>query len=221
MKDIIFARGYMMKSKRGFALALAAFMAMLGLCACEKEVITVADMQEADEQNIDTQNSEYIEIREFELKEVKEEDGRVQLKHCAVVIPADYYASEEIPGMYLNERAPMESSNIYVTVSEDVSGIVTDTLTKQQYKEEIEKAYQEKGQEVTIDILSFEKTDMDGVPAYKIQSIYKIDNTEIEQLVYIVLAKKTYTITYSQAADDELMADFVVSDSEIKLVKKF
>ena len=33
------------------------------------------------------------------------------------------------------------------------------------------------------------------------------------------MAEDTYTITYSQADDDELMADFDVSDGEIRLVK--
>lgn len=210
-----------MKNKRSRWLVATAVMITMCLCGCEKEVITVADMPQTEGQEAETVSTDYIEIQEFELKEVKEDDGRIEVSHCAVVIPADYHASEDIPGMYINERAPMESSNIYVTISEGAEGAVTDTLTKEQYKEEIEKRYQEKEQTVTVEVLSFEKTDMDGVPAYVIQSVHTVDNRKIEQLVYMILAKKTYTITYSQAADDELMADFVVSDSEIKLVKKF
>ena len=37
---------------------------------------------------------------------------------------------------------------------------------------------------------------------------------------YLVLAQDTYTITYSQSEDDELMADFEISDGIIKLVKE-
>ena len=42
----------------------------------------------------------------------------------------------------------------------------------------------------------------------------------IQQLTYLVLAEDTYTITYSQSQDDELMADFEISDGEIKLVRE-
>ena len=59
-----------------------------------------------------------------------------------------------------------------------------------------------------------------GVPAYKIRSTYDTGENEIQQLTYLVLAEKTYTITYSQAEDDELIADFEVSDGKIKLVKE-
>lgn len=203
-----------MRIRKLGSVLIVAVILMLGLCACEPEVITVADIQEG-------QEAQYIEVQEFALKEVVEDDGKVQVKHCAVVIPSDYHPSEEVPGMYLNERAPMESSNIYFTVSEGESAQVLETLTGQQYKEEIETAYAEKGQTVEVSLDAFEKTDLDGVPAYKIQSTYTVDGTMVKQLAYIVLADKTYTITYSQAHDDELMADFVVSDSEIKLIKKF
>ena len=57
------------------------------------------------------------------------------------------------------------------------------------------------------------------MPAYKIRSTYQLGDNTIQQLTYLVMAEDTYTITYSQADDDELMADFDVSDGEIRLVK--
>ena len=61
---------------------------------------------------------------------------------------------------------------------------------------------------------------MDGIPAYKIRTTYETDENSIQQLTYLVLAEDTYTITYSQSEDDELMADFEISDGTIKLVKE-
>ena len=36
----------------------------------------------------------------------------------------------------------------------------------------------------------------------------------------MILGEDTYTITYSQMSDDELMADFEISDGEIRLVRE-
>ena len=63
--------------KLGLVLLVAVIL-MLGLCACEPEVITVADIQEG-------QEVQYIEVQEFALKEVVEDDGKVQVKHCGGV----------------------------------------------------------------------------------------------------------------------------------------
>ena len=83
----------------------------------------------------------------------------------------------------------------------------------------MEDALEESGQEGSIQIESFEETSLDEVPAYKIRSTYQLGDNTVQQLTYLVMAEDTYTITYSQADDDELMADFDVSDGEIRLVK--
>lgn len=205
-----------MSRLQAIALASVSIMAIGMLSGCGNKVITVADMQEADEQT-----AEYIELQEFELKEAEEKNGRENIQYCAVMIPAGYEESEEIPGMYLHERAPLDSSNIYYSVSEGVGdGVVSESLTKEAYEEELEEAFKESGQEINVTVAAFEEVDMDGVPAYKIRSSYENGENTIEQLTYLILAEDTYTITYSQAEDDELMADFEVSDGEIRLVKE-
>lgn len=188
----------------------------MAVCGCQDKVITVADIQESEEQN-----AEYIEMKEFTLKEKEEESGRTEVQCCAVLIPSGYYESDDIPGMYLHERAPLDSSNVYYTVSEGSGdGIVSESLTKQQYIQAIEEAFDAEGRDISLEVDSFEEIDMDGVPAYKIRSSYDTGDNRIEQLTYLILAKDTYTITYSQSEDDELMADFEVSDGEIRLVKE-
>lgn len=193
-------------------MVLAAFL----LTGCAREAVTVAGIQSEDGESM-----EYIEMQEFELKEQEESTGE-KVRYCAVMIPAGYHESEEIQGMYVHERNPIDASNIYYTVSEgNEEGMVSGMLTKEAYQETMEKAYQEAGMEVALNIDSFEKIDMEGIPGYKIRSSYAVaDGEEIEQLAYLILAEDTYTITYSQMWDDELMADFEISDGEIRLVRE-
>ena len=200
-----------MKKQKILALIL---LAMLLLSGCGKEVITVAGIQDPE------QETDYIEIKEFQLKEETTVKDGQEVSCCAVLIPAGYQEVEGVPGMYVHERSPLDSSNIYYTVSEgDGDGVVSDELTEKIYKEEIEEAYREAGQDIEMEIQSFERIDMEGTPGYKIRSIYRIEEQEIEQLAYLILAEDTYTVTYSQLAGDELMADFEVSDGQIRLVK--
>lgn len=190
---------------------LAAFL----FTGCAREAVTVAEIQSEDGESV-----EYIEMQEFELKEQKESAGE-KVRYCAVMIPAGYHESEDIQGMYIHERNPLDASNIYYTVSEgNEEGMVSGMLTKEIYQQIMEEAYQEAGMEVALDIDSFEKIDMEGIPGYKIRSSYEVEEGErIEQLAYLILAEDTYTITYSQMWDDELMADFEISDGEIRLVR--
>ena len=197
------------------AVLLSAGM-MLAMCGCEKKVISVSSVSEEE-----GQETEYIEMQELELKEKERENGRENIKYCAVMIPAGYHESEAIPGMYLHERTPLDSSIIYYSVSEGSrEGFLSSDLTEEEYREPIENALNENGQEGSLTIDSFEEIDMDGIPAYKIRTTYETDENSIQQLTYLVLAEDTYTITYSQSEDDELMADFEISDGTIKLVKE-
>lgn len=190
----------------------------LFLSGCGQKVVTVADIQTEE-----GQESGYIEMQEFELKKTagQEAPGREEADYCAVLIPAGYQESEEIPGMYIHERSPLDSSNIYYTVSEGSgAGWVSEGLTEEIFKETLEDAYQKAGRELDLTVRSFEKIDMDGIPGYKIRSTYGMGDEAVEQLAYLILADETYTITYSQMADDELMADFEISDGQIRLVRE-
>lgn len=196
-------------------ILLLASLALL-LTGCGEKVITVAGTWSED-----GQESEYIEMKEFQIREPETESGREEVSCCAVLIPAGYHESEEIPGMYIHERSPLDSSNIYYTVSEGSGGgNVSRELTKESYQKLVEEAYRESGQEISVTIESFERIDMEGVPGYKVCSTCKIDDDMMQQLAYMILGEDTYTITYSQMNDDELMADFEISDGEIRLVRE-
>lgn len=200
-----------MKKKVIFAALAAIF-----LTGCGKEAVTVAGIQSED-----GQPAQYIEMQEFELKEPTQEIDRERASYCVVLIPASYQESQEVPGMYIHNRSPLDSSNIYYTVSEGgQDGMVSTDLTKETYEKTLEEAYKAAGRDVDLVIESFEEIDMEGVPGYKIRSSCQLEEEKIEQLTYLILAQDTYTITYSQMSDDELMADFVISDGEIRLMRE-
>lgn len=195
-------------------IILAALLGLM-LTGCEQKVITVADIQSED-----GQETEYIEMKEFELKSVEVEDAEDSVQYCALLIPVGYQPSEEIEGMYVHERRPLDSSNIYYTVSPgNNDGKVSKKLTREVYEETIENTFSENGWEIDLQIESFEEIDMEGVPGYKIRSTYDIEDGQIEQLTYLIMADDTYTITYSQMADDQLMADFDITGDEIRLIR--
>lgn len=200
--------------KKALLLIVLAFL----LTGCQEKVITVADIQVEE-----GQEPEYIKMQEIELKDTKTinaESGEDDVRYCALLIPEGYLPSEEIDGMYVHERSPLDSSNIYYTVSRgDSDGQVSAELTEEIYEETVEDAFQEAGQEIDLQIEAFETIDMDGVPCYKIKSYYEAEDTRIEQLAYIIMSDDTYTITYSQVADDELLVDFEASGEEIRLIR--
>ena len=197
-------------------VVLLSFLALL-LTGCGQRVVTVADIQSEE-----GQESEYIEVKEFELKKSQPEEmaGREEVDYCAVLIPSGYQESDEIPGMYIHEKSPLDYYNVYYSVSEGTEGRVSEELTADSYQRTLKEAYQQAGRNVDITIDSFEKIDMDGIPGYKIRSTYNIEDGQIEQLAYLILADETYTVTYSQMSDDELMADFEISDGQIRLVRE-
>ncbi len=188
------------------------------LTGCGKDVITVAGTIVEEGQTPDG----YIEMQEFELKESAEVSDRQDVNCCAVLIPVGYQESADIPGMYVHEMSPLDSSNIYYSVSAGGgTGKVASNLTKETYEKLVEEAHAQAGLNADIKIETFEEIDMEGVPAYKIRSSYEVsDEGTVEQLVYLILAEDTYTVTYSQMADDELMVDFKISDGEIRLVRE-
>lgn len=200
--------------KRVIKLMLMAFTMVL-LAGCEKKAITVADMIS------DEEGQQYIEMKEFQLKNKEEEKNKeTGSAECMVRIPAGYVEAEGMSGMYVHEKYPLDSSNIYYAESEYEDADYR-SLTKEGYKEIIEEAYTAAyGTQMGLKVKSFEKQEMEGFPAYLIESSYEVGENTIEQLVYLIAADKLYTITFSQASDDVLFADYEITQGRITLIRK-
>lgn len=204
-----------MKKIKFFLCVLLGSLFCLSVTGCSEKVVTVSEIM--DEEG---EVAEYITMQEFEIKEIVEDSGKQQVEHCVVLIPGDYHESEDVKGLYLHERAPMESSNIYYSVVKGQDGHVSESLTPEQYTAMLQEALLQAGKDVTVEVSSFEKVQMDQIPALKIRSSYKVESNTVLQLTYLVLAEDTHIITYSQSKDDEMMADFETAEGQIKLVRR-
>lgn len=205
--------GMKISFKRLKALLLLAGMTGI-LIGCEKKVVTVADMVTEEEEE------QYIEIKEFHLKGSPAEDDTDTVKRCVVRVPAGYVESDEIAGMYVHERAPLDSSNIYYAVS-DPGEMDYTQLSKETYESMMETVYQDAySATLELTVESFEKQEMEGFPAYVIRSSYEDGEEKIEQLICLIVADKVYTVVFSQASDDELLADFDVMEGRITLIRE-
>lgn len=139
---------------------------------------------------------------------------------CTVTLPDGYVPSDSVKGMYVSERNPLDSSNIYYAVSENTdTEALSQMLDSEEYKNRMEDKLKETyGQEASVADFQYTKTEISGCPAHKIELVCRTDNAEMEQLIYIIVADKTYTITYSQSIDDERMEEFQKSGKTIELV---
>lgn len=201
--------------RKNYPVLLLLVMLLIG---CNRQVITVAGIETQEQED---GSEDYIEIKEFELKQPLEEYDGNEVMFCAVLIPAGYQESEEIPGMYIHERYPIEASNIYYsTLKDEEGGDVSEELTKERYEQLVEEAFREAGMKTDIEISSFEQLEMEGVPVYRIRSSYAKDTKRVQQLTYMILAEDTHIITYTQMSDDEMMEDYTMAEGEIKLVIK-
>lgn len=137
-------------------------------------------------------------------------------KGCSFTLPEDFAESEDIEGMYVTKRYPIDASTIYyVVLGRDVAlQLMTEETFKAQTEENFEKDYGEKI-EVTID--SFERIKIDGCPAFRILCHYQVGDTEMTQLEYAINADKSYVITYSQTSDYDRMEEYEASAETIRL----
>lgn len=194
-------------------------IACLTISGCEKKYTTVADDITVSEPEVN--ESEYIELATFEAKE-EPDDELVDIGYCAILVPSGFVPSEEVEGMYVSDRYPMDSSNIYYTIVEpDEIGIVDGNMTEESFLMAMQDAaYYDLSEKRDIVVDSFEKESIDDVPCIKIRSHYSIGKKDVQQLIYIVIANKTHVVTYTQISDDDLLADFIQDEGNIKLVRE-
>ena len=122
--------------------------------------------------------------------------------------------------MFVSQRNPLDSSNIYYTVSENLDkDVLNEMLASEEYRVQMEeKLKEEYGADAAVDDFKYTELEIDGCPAHKVEVSCQAGEARMEQLVYIIVADKTYTITYSQSADDEKMDEFKESAETIHVV---
>lgn len=137
-------------------------------------------------------------------------------KGCSFTLPEDFSESEDIEGMYVTKRYPIDASTIYyVALGRDVAlQLMTEETFKAQAEENFRKEY---GEDIEVNIDSFERIQIDGCPAFRILCHYQVGDTKMSQLEYAINADKSYVITYSQTDDYDRMEEYEASAETIHL----
>lgn len=143
-----------------------------------------------------------------------EEDGTTD--RCTFALPEDFMAVEDIPGMYVTKRYPIDASTIYYAeMDKDIS---MQLMTEETYVAQMENNFKNHyDMDIDVNLQSFEKIKISGHPAFRILCSYTVDGIEITQLAYVINADKSYVVTYSQTEEYYRMDEFEASAATIEL----
>lgn len=231
-----------MIKKQGIILLVVAMLVMMAGCGSKETVHTSAEAQEevndestqeeeateeADGEKSDavvaqmeideeTKNELTAELLEEEKLDTSVMENTRSTKGCTFTVPESFMESEDVPGMYVTKRYPIDASTIYYAefAQDKAMQLMTEATFKTQAEETLRQAY-DKDIEVSVD--SFEKIEIDGYPAFRILCHYQIDDIVIKQLEYAINADKSYVITYSQTNDYDYMEEYEASAETISL----
>lgn len=184
------------------------------------------EMQEAQEQTNAARAQKEIdqglrdELTEELLEENKLDTSVMELGHstkgCTFDLPEGFAESEEMAGMYVTDRYPIDASSIYYMEAEQdkTLQLLTEETFREQAQESLREAY---GEDITVNVDSFERIKIDGYPAFRILCHYQIGRIQITQLEYAINADKSYMITYSQTSDYDYMEAYEASAETIRV----
>lgn len=151
--------------------------------------------------------AELLEENEMDLSVVESENVT---KGCTFDIPEGFEESQDVDNLYVTARYPLDASMIYYEVMDgDISlQLMTEEHFTKEAEESLSRLY---GEEITLNMESFENVKIDGYPAFRILCRYETQGIEITQLEYIINADKTYAVTYSQTSDVDRMEEYEAS----------
>lgn len=135
-------------------------------------------------------------------------------KGCTFDLPEEFEESEDMTGMYVTGRYPIDASTICYTVMEQDTSLqlMTQETFREQTQESLRQTYEE---EIAVNVDSFESIKIDGYPAFRILCHYQIEDIQITQLAYVINADKSYMVIYSQTSDYDRMEEYEASAATI------
>lgn len=192
---------------------------------------TASSGQETDDEEPETEEASSVEeitveeplksqltaelLEENNLDASVVENSRVT-KGCTFTLPEGFEASEDVEGMYVTDRYPIDASTIYYAQLEQ--DMALQLMTKEMFQEQTQESLQEiYGEDVEVIVDSFEQITMQGYPAFKILCHYQVGDVKITQLEYAINADKNYVITYSQTSDYDRMEEYEASAETIRV----
>ena len=167
-------------------------------------------IDEDTKEELTTQLLEENELDTSIIESIKETRG------CTFTLPEGFTEIEDIPGMYVTKRYPIDASTIYyVEMEKDISmQLMTEDTLLTQIQNYFEQVYET---DVDVDLQIYEKIVIDGYPAFRFLCTYTVDDVEITQLAYVINADKSYIVTYSQTNEYDRTEEFEASAATIHL----
>lgn len=135
---------------------------------------------------------------------------------CTFDLPEGFEESQDVDNLYVTARYPLDASMIYYEVMDGDTSLqlMTEELFKEDAEDNLRQAY---GDDISLNIDSFESVKVSGHPAFRILCHYETGGIQITQLQYLVNADKTYAVTYSQTSDYDWMEAFEASAATIRV----
>lgn len=181
--------------------------------AQEEETSASVAQTEIDEETKNELTAELLQENQLDTSVL--EEGKTT-SGCTFLIPEGFEQSEDMPGMHVTKRYPIDASTIYyVALEQDVAlQLMTENTFVSQAEANFKQIYEE---DIPVMVDSFEKTTISGYPAFRIQCHFTVDDIEITQLQYVINADKSYVITYSQTGEYDRMEEYEASAATIQV----
>lgn len=172
---------------------------------------TAVSLPEMDPETRQQLMTELLEENDMDSSVVESEKVT---KRCTFDIPEGFEESQDVDNLYVTARYPLDVSMIYYEVMD--GDISLQLMTEEHFTKEAEESLSQLyGEEITLNMESFENVKIDGYPAFRVLCRYETQGIEITQLEYIINADKTYAVTYSQTSDVDRMEEYEASASTI------
>lgn len=135
---------------------------------------------------------------------------------CTFDLPEGFEESQDVDNLYVTARYPLDASMIYYEVMDGDTSLqlMTEELFREDAEDNLRQAY---GEDISVNIDSFESVKVSGYPAFRILCHYETGGVKITQLQYLVNADKTYAVTYSQTSDYDWTEAFEESAATIRV----
>lgn len=186
--------------------------AMQDSAAPERKNVTEEQIEIDDE----TRQQLVTELLEENGMDVSVVESGKSTRGCTFDLPEGFEESQETDNLYVTARYPLDTSMIYYEVMD--GDISLQLMTQDMFLEQVEESFRETyGDDIKVDIDSYESVKISGYPAFRILCHYEADGIKITQLEYIINADKTYAITYSQTSDYDWMEAFEESAATISV----
>lgn len=182
----------------------------------ESDTTDTSSSEEQEQMDEETRKQLTEELLEENKMDTSVIDNSQSTKGCAFSLPDDFVESEDMPGIYVTERYPIDASTIsYSVLEQDISlQLMTEENFKAQTQEAFRQAYDE---DIELIIDEFKRIEIDGYPAFRILCHYQVDDVEITQLEYAINADKSYVVTYSQTSEYDRMGEYEASAATIRI----